>query len=265
VRNFHKVLLAKIHFSPKENCEFFRFKHRHFPKSEIIKTKTKLSSSRRRKERVRLALATGGIVAFEDINVIDSKYKVQYKHAKRCIAMFVNKEQFVLVYPGTELYDVYEPSSVRPHPQIKKYLEMFVAKRRLYENKVLVQQQEIEIEKLMNGYYKSLVTPSYEALVKSKVLDKEVKLSTKIVHRGGKHRPSKMKRSANFKILGIKKLKDISLKKRNHLKAQVRKSSRLAKHGKTRFPERKKRKSDVDHYSSELKRIREEMYGMTAW
>jgi len=201
---------------PNFRSSFGRFKKQLFPYA-YKEPSHNVSGRKRRKMTVKDALADAYLVSFPDINIIDSHYKHQYLKASQSVPLFVNKDQFVLVPKETELYSEITPHLGRPHPNVKQYLKKFVAKRmmRAHGRAPLVQQQDIEIERLLNHDFGSVHTSSYKSLVESKIIRKE-KITSSVIQkkRAGKKRPSRMKRAAAYKLYGPKFIHQKSQAKR---------------------------------------------------
>jgi len=194
-------------------------------------------------------LGDSHLVAFSNINVIHSDYKVMYKLAHLCVPIFVNRSQFVLVHPVTDVYKMYEQSSARPHPKAEEYLNLIIARRF----------RESEIPKLMGGEYPSVISASYQSLVDSKAIDTKTQHQVRGVipsyKRAGKKRASRMRRSALYNRLGIKRLREISQQKRRKTAAESHLSLRRKREEKVSFFVGKKKITYFDSSKSTLSLI----------
>jgi hypothetical protein len=233
IRRFQKR--SKTDFS-EQRTNFGRFQKRYsvcLPKSNSLKL-TKLSSKQRRNKNFREAMASGKLILLDDINVLNSLYKEQYKNFPKGEMFWVKKDEFLIVSNYSPLYATFERSPIRPHPKAREYLQEMIAKRRLYEvvevyyedglpraRKGLVEQQDKVIEQLLHGTSQTKVFSSIAELVASKQLNtrkiRQDEISLRRSHRAGKNRPSKRKRSAKYKLHGLKFLQIESRNKRKSL------------------------------------------------
>lgn len=218
----------------EQRTKFGRFRKMYcmqcLPKSNSLKL-TKLSSKQRRNKNFREAMASGKLVLLDDINVLNSLYKEQYKNFPKGEMFWFKKDEFMVVSNYSPLYETFERSSIRPHPKAKEYLQEIIAKRKLYEievvytdfnlphaKRVLVEQQDKVIEQLLHGTTHSQNFKSIRELVESKQIDtrkmRQDEISVRRTHRAGKNRPSKRKRSALYKLHGLKYLQLKSRSKR---------------------------------------------------
>jgi len=234
IRRFKKR--SNTDFSHKRT-EFGRFLKRYrsvcLKESNSLKP-TKLSSRQRRNKNFREAMASGKLILLDDINVLNPLYKEQFKNFPKGEMLWVKKDEFLIISNYSPLYATFERSSIRPHPRAREYLQQMIAKRRLYEvveiyytdglpraRKGLVEQQDKVIEQLLHGTTQSKVFSSIADLVTSKQLNtrkiRQDEIALRRSHRAGKNRPSKRRRSAKYKLHGLKFLQIESRNKRKSL------------------------------------------------